>query len=63
MSAEDDHVGEVFAVGGAGVLDWQGFAEDAAGGEDGEDGADYMGGGGEGKVACVVLGFVHCCQI
>lgn len=63
LFAEDDHVGEVgdggigvfgvalvFGVVGLGV-----FAEDAAGGEDGADGAGDEFGGVEGDVACVVL--------
>jgi hypothetical protein len=63
VSAEDDHVGEVFCRGlVVGSLVWwwwgffgQGFTEDAAGGEDGEDCSNYVGGGGEGEIACVVL--------
>ena len=61
--AEDDDVGEVWSGGGGGCGGWFGnervegvvFTENAARRENGEDGADDVGGGGEGEVAGIVL--------
>jgi hypothetical protein len=56
VGAEYHHVGEIAAAFFDVIFVGGGFAVDAAGGEDGEDGVDYYSWGGEEEVSGVVLG-------